>query len=252
MEAQKIVNKFLGVLLVAVALSSCRSEDTTVCENVKLMITPTYHGNVVSEDSVYRNNFQQRFRIETARCYLSSIYLHKTNGDSVLLKEVALYNFLAQVSEGFSVTSDTYNGISFGVGIPANVNKNVDPSTYPNASPLSVQGSNGMFWYWNTGYIFMKFDGHCDTTGVANVDLLQSYAYHVGDDPLYRRVAFSFPAQSIGSGVSTIQLQLALDSVLDKQADPVDLRVDFLTHTTANFPLAERIMNHFVSGFHMP
>jgi hypothetical protein len=252
MEAKRIVNKFLvATLLVAVAVS-CRTEDSTSCSNFKLIFTPTYHGNVVSEDSVYRNSFEQRFRIETARCYLSEIYLHKSNGDSVLVKDIALYNFLSEVSENLSLESNTYTGLSFGVGIPANKNKNVDPSTYSNASPLSVQGSNGMFWYWNTGYIFMKFDGHCDTTITSTGDLLQSYAYHVGDDPLYRHVSFNFPAMNVGEGIASLQVKLALDSVLDKQADPVDLRVDYLTHTTANFPLAERIMNHFVSGFHLP
>ena len=171
MEAKRIVNKFLvATLLVAVAVS-CRTEDSTSCSNFKLIFTPTYHGNVVSEDSVYRNSFEQRFRIETARCYLSEIYLHKSNGDSVLVKDIALYNFLSEVSENLSLESNTYTGLSFGVGIPANKNKNVDPSTYSNASPLSVQGSNGMFWYWNTGYIFMKFDGHCDTTITSTGDL---------------------------------------------------------------------------------
>lgn len=252
MDTKNIVNNFLSLCLLMVALGSCRTDDSTACSNLKVVFTPTYHGLGISEDSVYFNSFHQRFRLETARCYISDMYLHKTNGDSVLLKDVALYNFLSQVEESFSVANDTYSEISFGVGIPASKNKNIDPSTYPNASPLSVQGSNGMFWYWNTGYIFMKFDGHCDTTGVANVPLLQSYAYHVGDDSLYRHVSLGFPSIHIDSQISTIRVSLALDSVLDKQADPVDLRVDFLTHTTANFTLAERIMNHFVSGFHLP
>ena len=34
-------------------------------------------------------------------------------------------------------------------------------------------------------------------------------------------------------------------------ADPIDLSIDNLTHTTSNFPLAERVTNNFVSAFHL-
>jgi hypothetical protein len=151
-----------------------------------------------------------------------------------------------------NVSPQTFSSLSFGVGVPGRLNKNVDPSQYANSNPLSVQGSNGMFWYWNTGYIFVKVEGRYELTGTPNAPLMDSYAFHLGDDPLYRVLHFNTGNVSLAEGDSrTFNIEVAIDSVFNRPLDPIDLSIDNLTHTTSNFPLAERVTNNFVSAFHL-
>jgi hypothetical protein len=51
--------------------------------------------------------------------------------------------------------------------------------------------------------------------------------------------------------VRTFNIEVAVDSVFNRPADPIDLSIDNLTHTTSNFPLAERMTNNFVTAFHL-
>jgi len=44
---------------------------------------------------------------------------------------------------------------------------------------------------------------------------------------------------------------VTMDSIFNSSSDPIDLSIDNLTHTTSNFPLAERVTNNFVSAFHL-
>jgi hypothetical protein len=123
-----------------------------------LKFIPTYNGQPLSIDSVYTNSLGQQLRVENIQFYLSNIYSHN-GADSTLLKQAFLFTLLEPQTLSLNVSPQSFSSLSFGVGVPSNLNKNVDPSQYANANPLSVQGSNGMFWYWNTGYIFLKLDG---------------------------------------------------------------------------------------------
>ncbi|MEY3835823.1 MAG: hypothetical protein RI989_1251, partial [Bacteroidota bacterium] len=218
---------------------------------VHLKFVPTFNGQPLSIDSVYTNSFGQQLRVENIQFYLSNIYAH--NGtDSTLLKQAVLFTLLEPQTLSLNVSPQSFSSLSFGIGVPGNLNKNVDPSQYANSNPLSVQGSNGMFWYWNTGYIFVKVEGRYELTGMPNAPLMDSYSYHMGDDPLYRVLNFNTGSVSLAEGdARTFNIEVAVDSVFNRPSDPIDLSIDNLTHTTSNFPLAERITDNFVSAFHL-
>jgi hypothetical protein len=248
----KIVNNYFFVVLLAILLGSCGGDTPSTPETkVHLKFIPTFNGQPLSIDSVYLNAYGQQLRIENIQFYLSNIYAHN-GSDSTLLKQAFLFTLLEPKTLSLSVSPQTFSSLSFGVGVPANLNKNVDPSNYANSNPLSVQGSNGMFWYWNTGYIFTKVEGRYELTGTPNAPLMDSYAFHLGDDPLYRVLNFNTGNVSLAEGdARTFNIEVAIDSVFNRPVDPIDLSVDNLTHTTSNFPLAVRVTNNFVSAFHL-
>ncbi len=248
----KIVNNYFLVVLLSVVLWSCGEETPLEPETkLNLTFTPTFNGEPLSIDSVYINSFGQRFRIETLQFYLSNIYAHN-GADSVLFKQAFLFSLLQPQTLTLDIQPQSFSSLSFGIGVPANLNKNVDPSQYANSNPLSVQGSNGMFWYWNTGYIFSKIEGRYTLSNLPAAPLMDTYAFHMGDDPLYRVLHFNTGNISLTAGdVRTLNVEVAMDSVFNRTTDPIDFSIDNLTHTTTNFPLAERMTNNFVTAFHL-
>lgn len=248
----KIVNNYFFVVMLGLLLASCGGDTPSTPETkVHLKFIPTYNGQPLSIDSVYTNSLGQQLRVENIQFYLSNIYAHN-GADSTLLKQAFLFTLLEPQTLSLNVSPQSFSSLSFGVGVPSNLNKNVDPSQYANANPLSVQGSNGMFWYWNTGYIFVKVEGRYELTGAPNAPLMDSYSFHMGDDPLYRVLHFNTGTVSLAEGdARTFNIEVAVDSVFNRPADPIDLSIDNLTHTTSNFPLAERMTNNFVTAFHL-
>lgn len=250
---QSTVYKFLVLVLIAIVFNSCRDQTQNAnCGQVTIKFIPVWNGQVVTIDSIYTNSLNQRIRFENIATYFSNIYIG--NGiDSVLFSQVELLQLLGgQATVTKNMEPGTYSKLSFGLGIPPELNKNVDPSVYPNAFPLSVQGSNGMFWYWNTGYIFFKLDGRTDLTGTSNAPLLNTFAFHCGDDPLYRERAFSFAtihSEDLTSHEITVYVDMQL--LMEGDNDPIDLSTDYITHTTGNFALAERVTNHFANAFNV-
>jgi hypothetical protein len=245
------VYKFLFLALLSALAISCRDKNQSkTCGEITIKFIPVWNGKVVTIDSIYTNSLNQRIRFENITTYFSNIYLGN-GADSILFSQVELLQLLGgQASITKNLEPGSYSKLSFGLGIPPELNKNVDPSIYPNASPLSVQGSNGMFWYWNTGYIFFKIDGRTDLSGTPNAPLLNTFAFHCGDDPLYREKTFSFATiQSEDFTTNEIEVYVDMQLLMEGENDPIDLATDNITHTTGNFPLAERVTNHFAQAF---
>jgi hypothetical protein len=71
-----------------------------------------------------------------------------------------------------SVPAGEYRGVRFEVGVPENLNHR-DASTMQ--LPLGLE--SGMFWAWNPGYIFFRFEGKAVVDGKATPFLL-----HLGTD----------------------------------------------------------------------
>ncbi|MFM7105788.1 MAG: MbnP family protein, partial [Flavobacteriales bacterium] len=120
----------------------------------------------------YTDDFGTIFRIDLLKQYFSFLQLRKQDGSYELVEDFDLIDFASPVTRTYTMPAGRYLGMDLGLGIPANYNSGQDPSQYPSSNPLSVAGSQGMFWTWNTGYIFSKFEGKCDTTGTPGLPLL--------------------------------------------------------------------------------
>ncbi len=118
------------------------------------------------------------------------------------------FDDVPSASEGYTIRIDgipsgTYTGISFGIGVPPDVN-NQKPSEFPSTNPLS---RNGFYWEaWNS-YIFMKTEGKMDTGGPGPFET--NFAYHTGTDELFRTLEGSIPL-TIADGQTT-DLNISFD-----------------------------------------
>jgi len=178
-------------------------------------------------------------RLETFSIYLGGIELLTDTG-AVRLADAERWNAGDPDAFSYIVQPGTYEGFRVHLGVPAEFNTDTDPTIWPNDHPLGVNGSAGMFWSWNTGYIFSKFDGKADTTG--GEDFIHPYAFHIGGDDQLLEIRYDEPWTVAECTDHTFALEGDLLDFLVNGTDTIDVRDDNITHTGDNLPLAQRYM----------
>jgi hypothetical protein len=171
-----------GIVLVA----SCKKEDDhSHDEN----IDPNKRGNMILEfdnrvgnlnlvlDSpFYSNSLGQNFTISKFDYYISNIVLINENGTEFIYPQDSSY-FLVKENEAdrqeislSGIPEGNYSGVKFIIGVDSL--RNTKPIS-ERTGDLDVTGAAaGMYWTWNSGYIFMKMEGSFLDTG--------SYLFHIG------------------------------------------------------------------------
>jgi hypothetical protein len=245
-------------IVTLVLLSSCKDkspedtikEEVTMPAKVSIRFKPMWHDQDFVMQNVYFDDFGNRIRIDKFMHYISFITLRKDDGTDVVLKDFHLANFYNDNSFEFEVPAGNYNKLKFGIGIPEEYNKDQDPAQYASSNPLSVAGSQGMFWTWNTGYIFVKFEGMADTTGTEGAELLHPVAIHIGDDPLYRRYGTPEMDIAVVKGQTTdLTVKIHVDQILSTGgASDIDFATDAITHTSNNLVLATTFMDNYLQA----
>lgn len=245
--------KYLSILLAfSLTLSACKKEDEENCDPVtdgslRVNVTSYFNNEAFAVGNVYTNTNGYRVRVDDFKFYLSELYAIQSDGTEIELKDIDLINLVSGVeSMSFILPDGDYSGIRFSIGVPEAFNKDQDPTQYPNDHPLSVNGAQGMFWTWNTGYIFMKVEGKADLEGEEGNDLLSPFAFHCGEDLLFRTHVFNNNAFSIQKGqVVDLDIRFDVDRFFYSQNDTIDIAIDNLTHTSGNPELAERFTELF-------
>jgi hypothetical protein len=226
------MKKFVFVLFLAIFSLLITSCDPKEPEEVKpavltVKIDSKWGSNPFEVQQVYTDNYGNRVRVDNFQSYISMLTLMKSDGSEVLLKDFHLQNFMDATTLTFEVPVGTYTGVRFGVGVPATYNMHVDPAGYPNSHPLSVAGSQGMFWTWNTGYIFTKFEGKADTTGTEGTDLLHSYSFHTGDNEGFTEYLSTSENIEMKAGVTTAMgINFHVDQIYGSGPEGIDVSTD--------------------------
>ena len=253
------LKNILGLLGLAIFLSQCSAcketnePDPNAKANYILHWITQYQNQDLIQGQTYRDAFQRRVLFEDLRGYISQVELIDSQDSSIVLKDIALVNWFADPTISFEGRPATIKAIRFSLGVPPALNKNVDPTTYPNSHPLSVAGSAGLFWTWNTGYIFYQLNGKCELTGSENLPMIDPIAYHCGDDTLYRTITLDIPDVAVGAGgAKQFNILFNEQKCFWNDTDTLDFDVDYLTHTTGNLPLAIRAMDLYQSAFSIP
>lgn len=120
----------------------------------------------------------QELKVNFWRLYLSNVALVRSDGSELPLPGVVLAEFTngspTQNVRVFSADAPegSYRGLRFDVGVPRDLN-HLDASTQQ--APLGVD--SGMYWAWNPGYIFSRFEG---TAALGGQSL--PIALHMGED----------------------------------------------------------------------
>lgn len=175
--------KFLMASLLLVAtLFSCSKEDIKYENNkdgqLKLKFDHIVGGkSLVLNDYTYSNNSNEQFNVELVRYYVSNIKLTNEKGEEYALPKKESYFLIdaadkASLFPKFNIPEGKYINLEFVLGVDSITN------TLPveeRTGALDIS-KHGMYWSWNSGYIFFKMEG----TSPASTSTDKKFRYHIG------------------------------------------------------------------------
>jgi hypothetical protein len=240
-------------VLVAI-MSSCEKDPELGASTFTLAVHPVIGDEALVLNQEYLDQENYRIKPATLKFYVSNVVLTTASGDIKIL-DLDLLD-MEQVEAGEPLTFEVevpagdYTGISFWVGLDSLQNAS-DPATFANGHPLSL--STGTFWTWNTGYRFVMLEGYYDdvqnTPGPVSTS--RFFNYHTGTAPLYKQAELGAAnvAFTISEGERfTYNLDLDVNKMF-YGLENIDRSQGAVTHTTSNYPLAQKFTENFVRAF---
>lgn len=231
-------------VFIALSISACKKDKDLVEDGVVRVSLQAKWGNEnFSAGNIYADPFNRPLLVESFKAFIHNIHVVDEDGQHHQLHDIALVDFNNGLTVEKTLPAGRYTAIGMSAGVPEARNTGQDPAQYPNAHPLSVQQSQGMFWTWNSGYIFIKYEGKV-TLEESPQPLTDPFGFHIGTDGFYLPFTFN---RSFEVGAQRTDLTIVFDvkKFLQGPDDTIDLSQDFMTHTMSNMSLANRFMSLF-------
>lgn len=160
-----------GMLLTACTKDTEKPQPSVQTGAFKLKLDHRFGMDAFKFNTPYTTAAGEALTFTNLRYYVSNIRLQKADGSWWSQQESY---FLVDATQGSLVTLDItqvptgeYTALSYVIGVDST--RNVSGAQ---TGALSV--ANGMFWSWNSGYIFLKIEGTSPQAGSG------TFAYHVG------------------------------------------------------------------------
>ncbi len=211
--------------------------------------------SLVLDDATYKNANGDDFAVSTFNYYVSNIQLKKADGTIVSVPRDESY-FLVEEAKPASklvtlkgIPSGDYTEVSFVIGV----------DSLKSVSPVeerigALAESNGMYWRWNSGYIFVKMEGS-SPQAPADPAGKTTYRFHIGgfggyDSPTVNNIkstklAFMTPAQVRADKSPTVHL---IVDALKLMNGPNNVRISE-NATTMGGPFAPKIAANYENMF---
>lgn len=178
----------LSILLISFTFVSCHKEELdSIDPNAKNSVSIEFDNRVGDQKMVlgttpYKNGSGETFSLTTFNYFVSNIALKKEDGTVVnfpnqyfLVRQADARTQTIQLTD---VPAGNYGELSFMIGVDSLKSVGgagdrtgvLDPTSY---------GEDGMYWSWNSGYLFMKMEGtSAAVPATANID--HKFWLHVG------------------------------------------------------------------------
>jgi hypothetical protein len=153
-------------------------------------------------------------RVSQFSYYVSNIELTTVNGTKVPLPGYFLQDFLPNQPNTITlenVPSGNYTSISYLIGVDSLAN-----STGEHTGDLDP--SFGMYWTWNTGYVFLRLKGRHSTAN-------SLFSFDIGGNQNVMRFEHSLLAYKVKKSTITASVQFDLEKVFNAP-NSYDLKVD--------------------------
>lgn len=182
-----MIRIFLWIMLAA-GIFSCKKQKPP--QNTEEMTEMTIEfDNIMGGQNLfinavtYTNAAGEPFTVSLAQYYISNIKLRKADGTEYVVNQDSSY-FLIKESEPltrfarFKVPVGNYHQVSFIVGVDS-LRSTMDITKRTGVLDPAGGMDDGMYWGWNSGYIFLKLEG---TSAMAPVDPSgqRKYRFHIG------------------------------------------------------------------------
>ena len=201
-------------------------------------------GNAILQiDSTYKNALGQDFTIANFKYYIGNITFKKADGKTYATQEYFLINEHEEDSKKITlndVPEGNYTSIEFIIGV----------DSLHNCSGLqegALDPTNGMFWAWNTGYVFLKLDGSAPLSKSVN----NVFEYHIGgykhSTNSIRKITLNFKGDKIASASNPLSISIKADA-LEVLKTPTTIDFSKLPSVT-DTRNAATIANNYVDMF---
>ncbi|WP_293313948.1 MbnP family protein [Pedobacter sp. UBA5917] len=174
----KLSQYLLALVCPIIILSSCKKSTDEVTPDAKSTFSIEFENQVngsplVLNTTTYKNAKGEDFKINIFKYYVSNIKLSKADGSSYLLPE-SYFLIDASKPESTNITLKDvpvgdYTKIEYTIGVDYARN-------FAGAQTGALDPINGMFWTWNSGYIFVKLEG----TSPQSTDKGNALTFHIG------------------------------------------------------------------------
>ena len=197
------------------------------------------------DTATYVNDLGQTFTVTNFKYYISNIELESyntkksfVNQSSYLIRQDDENTWIVEID---GIPADSYRSISFMIGVDSLHNCS-------GAQSGALDPINGMFWTWNTGYIFMKLEGKSPASKQPG----HIFEYHIGGykEPtnFIRSASLTFPKEPMkinpGKG-TTLYIKTDASKVLKG-----DNEIDFSKlSSVTDFHNSDKIADNYVNMF---
>lgn len=179
MKRLKHIN--IAILIAILLVSFTKSVNKKGEETLTIKFNHFFNSEPLSFSKEYINAHGEKLTIKTFNYFISNIKLTLNDGTEYIVPQDSSY-FLIKHSDSTShsitlrnLPKGKYRSISFLIGVDSARNT-MDVSK--RTGTLDIAGiAKGMYWAWNSGYIFLKFEGK---SSVIADSLSNNFYYHIG------------------------------------------------------------------------
>jgi hypothetical protein len=176
-------NLIFALSIALVSIAACKKDEAVLTNNNATNAAIVKFDNRVGVQELvlngqkYRNTLGDTFTVSAINYFVSNVKIRSTNGNWYVLPKDSSY-FL--VSEELSKSQQIrlpnlpvgkYNAIEFVVGVDSL--KSVSPLAERTGALDPGAQAAGMYWAWNSGYIFFKIEGNA-------LAAQAPYQFHIG------------------------------------------------------------------------
>jgi len=174
----KLSQYLLTLLCPIILLSSCKKDGDETTPDAKSSFTLEFEHQVNGaalnlNTTTYKNAKGEDFKINVFKYYVSNVKLSKADGTTYLVPESYFLIDESKPASKLITVSDIptgdYTKIEYTIGVDYARN-------FAGAQTGALDPINGMFWTWNSGYIFVKLEGTSPQSIAAN----QALTFHIG------------------------------------------------------------------------
>lgn len=169
------MKKILVLITIPAILFSCNKDSSSETDLAPLKISFNLQafGAPIDTTVQYTNNSGEKFKISTFKFYVSMIEAvnSSNNFKAAEIESYHLVDLADPATHRFTISlkNGIYDKLNFIVGVDSV--RNVSGAQTGALDPV-----HGMFWTWNTGYIFAKLEGKSPSSTAP----FQMFTYHIG------------------------------------------------------------------------
>ena len=237
---------FVILFLIITFLNSCSKNESTNNSSSSNSIYLEFEAKVGSNSfelnrPYFVGPFNNKMVFSRFQYYISNVVLTKEDGTTYTVPKDSSYYLITHKDNALpkvelkNIPIGNYKSIQFMIGIDSISNLTIEPKLLPSAlDPL-----NGMYWSWNSGYIFLKTEG--------TVQDSIAFKHHIG---LQKNVkSLSFNSNTSAKVSASVRPTIHFEVDVEKMYNGTEKINAVANRTIMVTPFASNVANNFSGMF---